>query len=556
MQIVSFFGGVVDSDCEKCGLNKNTHFPRMPLTGKGQKGILIVGESPTISESKKGQYWTGEIGEFLDKSLSMVDIDLIEDCWTTSAVLCPSGDKVSDKHIKLCQKNLIKTIEELKPKAVILLGSVAIKSLIGKHVHTTSPTSLSGNCIPFFDYNCWVYPSFHPSFVLRGKNDDNLRAYFKWNLKFISDHIHREREVPKLDYITPVQVSTDPDEIITWIEDKLLNNPDKPITALDIESSGLNPFQKGHSIYCLSISTKDECISFPIDYPGAYTTSDDLKDVVDVVCEYLEREDLKKVAHRSQFENAWFTNVLDCRPAGMHWCTKVGEHLCDNRKDITGLKHIAFRRWGVHSYGESMDTFIKSKDGLFNRMHQAPLHEMLLYCGVDSYLTIKLYWEQLAEIGPEPMDFFNEVSNMFCEMTEHGIRMNEEHYTKEKERIRDLITKSFDKLNSSPEVIKYAQEFSPMKWNSSTDLKKFFFTFLKCESVKTTKTGANCLDEDSLAKMDHWIAQELIQIRKWTKVVDTYIAQFEREVVDGVIHPIFNVYTARSFRSSSSNPNF
>lgn len=560
MEIVSFFGDAFNPDCVKCGLDKNCVFPRMKPTGEGQRRILIVAEAPGASEDKQNKQLVGEAGQFLRKNLSLVGIDLDRDCWKTNAIICrPEKNKTpSDAQIKLCRSNLIKTIREKRPEAIVLLGATAIKSLIGEHVHTTSPTSLSGIKIPLLEYNCWVFPMFHPSFLIRNPHDENLHAYFRWNIQFMEQETREFNELPQIDYNTPIQSETDPDKIIEWFEVNLLQNPDKPIAAVDIESSGLNPFRHNHQIFCMAVSIKDKCISFPIDYKNAYETEDDYLDVIEIVVEWLERDDLFKIAHRSQFETAWLNNIFNCEVKGMHWCSKVAEHLCDNREGITGLKHVVFRRWGITDYAKSVDRYIDTVKGThYNKMHECPLYDMLHYCGVDAYLTRLLYDEQLKEIGEEPMGFFNEVTNMFSEMTSQGINIDVAHYEKEKLRIKEEIKIGYDELYQSEEVVRFKESTrKDFSFTSNSDLQDFFFTFLGCESKKQTSKGGISVDEESLLKTGHPIAIKLIELRKLDKLVNTYIAQFEREAVDGKIHPIFNVYTAKSFRSSSSNPSF
>lgn len=554
MKINSFFNDMVDSDCVKCGLYADCKSPYMKPTGDGKKGILVVAEAPGKTEDTLNTQLIGDAGIYLREQFKSVGIDLDVDCWKTNTVICrPKNNKTpTDTQIKLCHKNLVKTIEEKKPRIIVLLGAVAIEGMIGKYLHTTSPVSLSGRKIPF--EGAWILPTFHPSYIIRNKFDENLKSYFKYSLSLIADEIKNPTKLPIVDYISKVRVSTDPDEIIKWL-DNILNHPLNITTAFDIETSGLNVYQKGHKIYCMSISDGFESFSFPIEY-NKYS-DDDYHDIVDRVAEYMEREDLKKVAHRIQFDSIWCKEYFNCEPKGIHWCTKVGEHVCDNREGITGLKHIAFVRWGIKSYDDLAEKYTKSSKGSnFNKMDDMPINEMLLYCGIDSYLTMKLYLEQYNELKErnqlEPMTFFNEVSNMFADMQSFGIHADNNYYAEQKKLLEKEIEDGYQLLRESEEI----KGFGSINFTSNDDLKRLFYQHLGCEVKKTTPKGGASVDEEALEKTDHWIAKKLVEIRKLNKVVNTYIAQFEREVCDGVIHPIFNVYIAKSYRSSSMLPNF
>lgn len=539
MKVYSFFDDVIDTDCVKCGLHTKCSDPYASVTGLGEKKILIVTETPETTENIS----------YLKKQLSFVGINLHEDCWMTSTVLCSTDAELSDKQISLCHKNLDKVIKDKRPSYIVLMGDTSIKGMIGGHVHTNSPDSLSGNKIPY--RGMWIFPTHSLTEVTKNKHNENIKAYFKYNLMLISEEVADPTTFTKFDYISPVRIETDPNAICDWLDD-LLDNP--VITAMDIESSGLNIFKKGHTTFCMAISKKDESLSFPIDYPTDWT-DEDYENVIDRVVEYLEREDLKKIIHNSQFDSIWCSVYFKCKVGGVYWCSKLAAHILDNRKSVTGLKHIAFVKWGIENYDKESEKYIQALPGSnFNQMHKMPLYSMLLYCGIDAFLTIKLYYEQYKSINLEVMSFFNEANNMLSEMRVNGIKSDIDYYAKQKLILQKEISDGYKELLQSDEVKRFGKH--DFNFNSSDDLKDFFYTFLKCPVLTTTEKGKPSVDEKALEKTDHWIAKRIIELRKINKVVNTYIAQFEREVCDGVIHPSFLLTIARSFRSSSVEPNF
>lgn len=72
----------------------------------------------------------------------------------------------------------------------------------------------------------------------------------------------------------------------------------------------------------------------------------------------------------------------------------------------------------------------------------------------------------------------------------------------------------------------------------------------------TTETGRPATDEDALGKIDHPDLPTLLRLSKYEKARGTYLKGIEKEVVGDRIHPVFNLHTARSYRSSSDSPNF
>jgi uracil-DNA glycosylase family 4 len=153
--------------CGSCGLFRQCKSPKMPVSGKGRKQILLVGEAPGKNEDLEGKQFVGKTGQLLERSLRSVGIDMRRDCWLTNALICrpPNNAKPSHKEIGYCRANLINTIEKLKPEIIIPIGDAAVESLmtwlwkdkigsIGRWV---------GWNIPHQKLNAWICHIWHPS---------------------------------------------------------------------------------------------------------------------------------------------------------------------------------------------------------------------------------------------------------------------------------------------------------------------------------------------------------------------------------------------------------
>jgi DNA polymerase I-like protein with 3'-5' exonuclease and polymerase domains len=99
-----------------------------------------------------------------------------------------------------------------------------------------------------------------------------------------------------------------------------------------------------------------------------------------------------------------------------------------------------------------------------------------------------------------------------------------------------------------------------LNFNSPNQMRHIFFNILKLEPVGYTETGRPSLDAQSLDIMQtryHLpFVQDFIRMKKLLKAEGTYLRALSSEAVDGVVHPFFSLHTVRSYRSSSSNPNF
>lgn len=138
-----------------------------------------------------------------------------------------------------------------------------------------------------------------------------------------------------------------------------------------------------------------------------------------------------------------------------------------------------------------------------------------------------------------------------------GIRVDLGYLTKEKARISKQIvaeevlfkgTKFYKDWNASTK--------SDINFNSSVQLSKFLYKVKKLKPPKLTDNGQGSTDEEALGMLRIPDLDHLIKYKKLKKTRDTYLASLSREQVNGYIHPFFNLHLVKTFRSSSSSPNF
>jgi DNA polymerase I len=76
------------------------------------------------------------------------------------------------------------------------------------------------------------------------------------------------------------------------------------------------------------------------------------------------------------------------------------------------------------------------------------------------------------------------------------------------------------------------------------------------EKAKDKKKRRYKADADLFNQIDIPFTKEYISLNKLKKVRDTYLEGIRKELVDGYIHPFFNLHTVISYRSSSDRINF
>ena len=367
--------------CGQCGLSKTCTSPKMEPTGKGRHKILFVAEAPGEQEDRQGVQLIGDAGKCLRKMLRTIGLDL-DDCWKTNAAICrPPKNEIEDLHIESCRPNLLKTIAELKPRVIILLGLSAVKSLI--------PTEWQGDIggagrwigwtIPSVTYGAWICPTYHPSYLVRQKEDPML-------MRMVTEHLEY---AVALEGVEPRGLASDAlskqIEVVVDIREgrkrmrKLAQRTG--VLAFDYETTGLKPERKEQEIYTCSFCLDgDETFACRIDESSHEALS-----------AVLQNPDLQKVASNLKFEERWTRVKLGHPVAAWHWDTMLTAHVLDNRSDITSVKFQSYIHFGVGDYSSTISPFLKAPtpNGL-NQIKQAPLEDLLRYNAMDSLMEYKV----------------------------------------------------------------------------------------------------------------------------------------------------------------------
>lgn len=139
-----------------------------------------------------------------------------------------------------------------------------------------------------------------------------------------------------------------------------------------------------------------------------------------------------------------------------------------------------------------------------------------------------------------------------------GIRVDIDYIRQTKKELDKRIEETEEKLKHTNFYRRWVHsrgENDP-NLNSDPQLKHYLYKVRKETPPKETATGMGSTDEKSLKELNIPELNYILEIRKLKKLKNTYLDQFEREAVDGYIHPAFNLHTVQTYRSSSNDPNF
>jgi len=550
--------------CISCGLYKHVVTPKMKPFGNCAKKVLILGEAPSIADDTKGKPWSGKDGRFLKATLESLGIDLFEDCICVNSVHClpttKDGDearKPSGTEVNSCRNTTWKIIEEHKPQVIIALGLTALESLIGHRWKKGLATmdKWRGWNIPDQDLQTWICPTFHPSDVIK-KGWEEMTTIWESDLKKAFALL--DEPFPNFSNLERKVEIIDQEKPITKFIKSLF---DADHFAFDYESTGLKPHDTDkHAIVATSFCSSEEKA---VVIPNMYTPKQK------TLISRLYCSDTKAIAQNMKFEDTWTRNIFGFDIENWDWDTMQASHILDNRAGVTGLKFQAYVQFGIIDYSSGVDQYLKSdkKDGnsvntIVKAMKNPRIRkQILIYCGIDSLLTYKLAKKQKEEVKKRGLEKQYELMHKgvlaMSRAEQQGMRIDLKYIKKKKKALTNKINQLEEELLQTNFIRHWKRVFgTKFNINSDHQLEHILYKVKKIKPPKETVSGAGSTDEETLLTLDIPELKDLIQVRKYQKLRDTYLENFEREQVNGYMHPFFNLHTVTTYRSSSSNPNF
>lgn len=181
----------VCSQCQNCELFKkrtNTVFS----DGNANAPIMLIGEAPGADEDVRGIPFVGKAGKYLTQIINETGLSRERDFYICNTVKCrpPENREPAIEEISACSKYLEAQINLVRPKLIVLCGSVAAKEFLGKDIKITQirgkKFTVAGK-IP-------ATVIFHPSYLLRNHSEEpnSPRWLTKQDLKNIKKFLEEK----------------------------------------------------------------------------------------------------------------------------------------------------------------------------------------------------------------------------------------------------------------------------------------------------------------------------------------------------------------------------
>ena len=578
--------------CGDCGLDGSGK--ESTFVGKGKDKVLILADWPRDGEDNtEDGVFTHRMYDVLFDLAGRRGIPerLLDAAWLGYVTPCPCNKKDGPSPL-CCRERLERLIQELKPRVIIAMGIGPIQALIwdrmAGRIKNTQPSDLVGKRIPDRKYNCWICPTYGPEYIGWQKEDMCPRDYFAGHIR----SAWALRDVPLPEVPDDIKTTEDPKTAAGWVEDILYwaavgslgKAPDGTLdVSIDYETTGIKPHREGHRIVAASVGYRMDGKYHAI----GFRWDGNCQELVRAWDKLTHHKQLGLIAHKSDFEACWTrfragpNNGRTEWPTNWSWDTCIAAHIIDNNQKV-GLKLHTYCELGVIGYDTKADKFIsgimegedKTSCNAFNLLKSdfgVPWGEVVFYCAQDSLYTIAIRDIQVPQLeGMEaPFRFFMEGADTLARVQSEGLPIDMSKIGALRDDLAARRDAAEARIMSSQEVKAWGRKNPGKTFNPSSvpQLAEVLYDICKLKPP----SGKRDTTEDSLSKLGTPLCKDVLEMRRWSKIRDTFLASYEREAVFDeekgchLIRPFFNLASGagsegsagpRTYRSSADSPNF
>lgn len=168
-------------NCQKCKLCKTRNNIVFGI-GKKDANLMFIGEGPGADEDAQGEPFVGRAGKLMDMAFTALGIKR-EEVYIANIVKCrpPFNRNPEQDEEQACLNYLRNQVILIKPKVIVLLGSIALKNVLGNDYGITASR---GKWIE--KRGIYYMPTWHPAALLR---DETKKIDFINDLKIVIEKL-------------------------------------------------------------------------------------------------------------------------------------------------------------------------------------------------------------------------------------------------------------------------------------------------------------------------------------------------------------------------------
>lgn len=550
---------VRNADCTGCRLHTQSEGDDVCVTGQGPNGarVVVVTKFPMSPESRTKK----EIeGYFEDAGLDPATV-----MWT-SALKCRTWDMSPSKtDQKACAPYLREEFKFINPDWVLCLGAEAWFAASG----WADITKNRGKLFDIVEGDGQIFPTISPSAVAR---NPGLRQGFVADLRYFArlvkffGKVQTAPDHDNTDHRTDVRTK---DALRAALKDIGRAG----VVAYDIEAgSTAGGFCEEHDPDAVVVSIAvtiadglDMSTAHTYEIPLFHPESPFKKNWVRVLSALVKRmmRVPRRVAHNAKFDTKWLQHHTGLEEFLPTFDTIVAAALLDENRP-KGLKPLAQMLLGAEPWG--IDTH-----GLLD----TPLDEVLVYNGLDTWHTLRLYFVLRQHLLDQPRlgRFFKHVTmplvQELCYVERRGVYVYQDqlrtNWNIVKAKLEDIHDQLDEYLPGSNPFEKYdkrtgALKHSGVNWNPSNFLRWFLFEHLGLPVIARGKAKDDGRAGDpstaeavmmTLAEQDP-AAKLLLERVKWNKYDTSFFSPWSTLIDENSrMHSVFKPWGTVTGRLSS-----
>lgn len=608
--------------CQNCPLRKSHEVDRQVTTefypNKTDKknphrvDVMFIAEAPGATENSKGRPACGRTGRLLRRTVQRLTKGSQVGIAYGNLVRCrPTREnqqyQIADRpptprETKSCRPNILRDIEKLNPKIIVVLGDSAAKGLVtnrdgspvnqkskigimrGKDYVVSLPNGTEIPAIVTYHFS-YIYRTPSAASVFRedvGKALRRVRGQ-------LADYSQRGKPVKILDTV---------DKVKKFLGHLIKGLTKDDIVAFDYETVSINRFD--NDVLCVGFAYRpDQAYVVPLKHRESPFSGAEIRQITRLLHRFFRVRDPSfrvLVPHNLKFEALSTLDQFDTHILMPTADTFQRAHaLNEDRKDAVnfpyGLKTLVEDQLGFYHYADpDLARVMRLKNE--GRIADADLSELAEYNGMDCYCGYRLYRWQDEWAVAEGYDAFEQISHnlhglvarLLAEMERNGLLAD-------RDRVRELmsdnseiqarmegILKELFRLDSVKEAnrrLLAEKQMGGGLWGKRDALwvfkvgapeskRKLFFDVMgldPAEYSKKTRTPSvgKALFEKYEGVLEIDLYKEYGQLQK---IMSTYVKSIHKFIHtdpdmmrDGRVRPHFKPTGTVTGRISSANPN-
>lgn len=546
-------GKVVDQKCTRCDLCNNPLLKTNLMLGSGPVGaqLMFIGKAPAAEDDAVGEAMTGKGGRLFRDLLH--DAQLPEkSVYITNCIKCsPHKLLLKDKHFKECKHHLISEIKRIKPKALVAVGSEALRWLTGY----SGVRKLRRHGLPcLIDDNLLVFPMVQPASLWQAAESfrPRLRNEMVEDLIWLrqrceAGELARQDELP-VDYKTAQTVQD--------VRDFLAEFDNAQIVFADLETADsaftegrLFPDETGIITSIGFSKGPQHGRAIPLRAIGRATmywwTDEEYPIVLGLIRDFLSRKSF--CGHNwVQFDQKWIRHTFGLQGVRNVFDTMYGHYILDSEADSYALEDLARLYTTMTPWKRAYQCRDTAK--------------LCYYQCRDVDATARVYCEEVKQYSAKQFELMSTLvlplGDALRKMEQRGVAVDPVGLNSLRSYLDIRMTEELAAMKAMDPVKAYEfaenKSFNPMSNDCLSVVMGKYFKFSNLQKTEGGKTSVNANVLEAL-KHEPFVAH-LQPYKRLAKLKGTYCEGISDRLRKGRIHTTYGMLLSTG-RLNSTDPN-